>query len=380
MESKPLAFFSSKSPKHTWRHHLQERFKEYLDCYLTNPNAVSNIFGEDAQVPTEIPCFFKVSKVRGKQSEAPALVVYVGIDHHSNATTLMKAAPFEDNEMILFSNKQQNPSMFDKQLDIHIWLCQKSTAVKLRYTTKLFCSAIRWQIQEDENIKKAVVDVAEALSTESKGTMYIQCLTTHQPSVLTFAENFIAAYNTLHPNDSTAEIVLPRSMNMADQLISPNQTVNTWSQWQDFMEEDTLIRTRASRQHTPKVPGTIKANHSYSYASMVAGHHQHSNISSPTESRTGHQSVRVTELELENERLWSCLQELEQSPRSTSTCSKSSTKSKQEIELETEVNQVKSLLAHQMEKFDGLEKQFNMLLRRLTDQDSDTPPGSSTSA
>ena len=67
-ESKPLALFSGKSPKHTWRQNLQEQFKEYLDCYLTDPNAVSNIFGEDAQVPLEIPFFFKVSKVRGNQS------------------------------------------------------------------------------------------------------------------------------------------------------------------------------------------------------------------------------------------------------------------------------------------------------------------------
>ena len=40
-------FFSGKSPIHTWRQDLQQRFKEYLDCYLTDPNTVNNIFGED---------------------------------------------------------------------------------------------------------------------------------------------------------------------------------------------------------------------------------------------------------------------------------------------------------------------------------------------
>ena len=38
-ESKPLAFFSGKSPKHTWCQHLCERFQEYLNHYLKDPNA-----------------------------------------------------------------------------------------------------------------------------------------------------------------------------------------------------------------------------------------------------------------------------------------------------------------------------------------------------
>ena len=153
---------------------------------------------------------------------------------------------------------------------------------------------------------------------------------------------FLAAYNTLHPDKCDAEIVPPQSTAKADQLISPNQMVNTWSQWQDNTDKDTSFLTHTSWSYTSKVPGTIEANHTQSYTSIVARHHHHhSNISSPTKSCTGHQSMRVTELELENKCLWSRLQEMEKLPISLSTCSKSSTTSKREVELETEVNQVK---------------------------------------
>ena len=109
-----------------------------------------------------------------------------------------------------------------------------------------------------------------------------------------------------------------------------------------------------------------------SYASIVAGQH-HSNISSPTASRTGTHSYTVNELELENERLRSRLQEIEGSQHSLSTSAWASSKSKRELELEKEVIQMKSLLAQQMEKFDGLEQKFDMLLRHMKPPDMSQP-------
>ena len=158
------------------------------------------------------------------------------------------------------------------------------------------------------------------------------------------------------------------SSRKTNESISPTQTVNTWSRWQDDMEEDISFNTNVSKlSHTHKVPGTIEASHSMSYASIVAGQHQ-SNISSPTASRTGTHSYTVNELELENKHLRSRLQEIEGSQQSISTSSRASSKSKREHELETEVLQMKSLLAQQMAKFDGLEQKFDMLLRHMQPQ------------
>ena len=138
------------------------------------------------------------------------------------------------------------------------------------------------------------------------------------------------------------------------------------------MDEDISITLNNTKSTHTQVPGTIEANHSQSYASIVAGHY-HSNISSPTASHTGTQSLRAAELELENKRLRSCLQDFENSQRSLSTSSKSSVKSKQEMELETEVHEVKTLFAQQMAKFNGLEQKFNLLLSRFAEQDNSQP-------
>ena len=127
---------------HTWQQDLRQCFKSYLDCYLTDKNAVTNIFGEDYQAPTDIPFFFKITKVRSQNATATAIVVHIGKYHHANATKLLEKPPFEDVEMVVTSNKQKKPALFDKQLQLHNRLCQRSTAVKLRYTSETFHSAL----------------------------------------------------------------------------------------------------------------------------------------------------------------------------------------------------------------------------------------------
>ena len=164
-ESKPVAFFSGKSPKHTWRQHLRDRFQEYLNHYLNDPNAITNIYGEDEQVPTQIPFYLKVTKIRTKNVAATAIVIHVGKTHHADVTTLLRKATFEDIELVLIGNRRRDQAVYEKQIKIHQWLCQKSTAVKLRYTTEMFRSAMRTELQSNDSLKKAVIDVAEASST-----------------------------------------------------------------------------------------------------------------------------------------------------------------------------------------------------------------------
>ena len=114
-ESKLVAFFSGKSPKHTWRQHLRDRFQEYINQHLKNPNAVSNIFGEDEQVPDQIPFFLKVTKVRTKNTAATVIAVYVGKLHHADTMTLLQKAPFEDIEMVITGNHRHDQAGFARR-------------------------------------------------------------------------------------------------------------------------------------------------------------------------------------------------------------------------------------------------------------------------
>ena len=227
-DSEPLAFFSGKSPKHTWRQDLHKRFQAYLNQYFHDPKAISNIFGEDEQAPTQIPFYLKVGKLRTKNMTATAILVYVEQSHHANATTLLQKAPFEDIEMVTISKRHRDQAIYEKQIKIHQWLCQKSTAVKLRYTTNLFRSAMHIEVQANDTIQKAVIDVVHASSTKSKGTVYIQCLTKHKATAEEFAQNFIATFNTQHPDECEAEVVHQTS-DKTQASVSPNQTINTWS-------------------------------------------------------------------------------------------------------------------------------------------------------
>ena len=56
-ESLGLAFFSGETPEHTWRKDLSACFQSYMDEYLKDPRAVTNIFGEDADIPKQIPFY-----------------------------------------------------------------------------------------------------------------------------------------------------------------------------------------------------------------------------------------------------------------------------------------------------------------------------------
>ena len=123
-----------------WQQDLRKQFQKYLNQYLNNPNAISNIFGEDKQVPTHIPFYLKAGKLRTKNTTATAILVYVGKSHHADAITLLQKAPFKAIKMVRIGNRRHDQAIYEKQIKIHQWLCQKSTAVKLQYTTDTFRS------------------------------------------------------------------------------------------------------------------------------------------------------------------------------------------------------------------------------------------------
>ena len=118
-ESKAVAFFSGKSPAHTWREDLRRRFASYLNEHLHDPMAVKNIFGQDADVPTDIPFYFKVTTVRNQKNKATAIAVYVGKTHHAFMQQLIAKEPFEDVVLVLLSQQRHEPEIYDKQILLH---------------------------------------------------------------------------------------------------------------------------------------------------------------------------------------------------------------------------------------------------------------------
>ena len=85
-ESQVLAFFSGKSPLHTRQKDLAARFQQYMDMYLKDNGAVSNIFGETEQVPWEIPSYLMAITIKSNNHTATAIALYIGKLHYSFST------------------------------------------------------------------------------------------------------------------------------------------------------------------------------------------------------------------------------------------------------------------------------------------------------
>ena len=129
-------------------------------------------------------------------------MIYVGKNHAGFIQTLLTKVPFPDVQLVLMSQKHQTPDIFAKQLQLHHALCATSRAIKLRHTSEDFRLALAHEIREDETVGEHIIDVAAASSTESEGTLYIQCLGEQKPNVQDYVQDFIKAYASKHPNDA----------------------------------------------------------------------------------------------------------------------------------------------------------------------------------
>ena len=170
---KAVAFFSGKTPIHTWHKHLRNQFQLYINEYLKDPHAVNNIFGEDSDVPTDIPFYLKGTTLKSQTTKTTVIMIYVGKNHSSSMQTLLTKVPFPDVQLVLMSQKHQTPDIFVKQLHLHHTLCEKSRAIKLRNTSEDLCLALAHKIREDETVGEHIINVAEASSTLTEGTLYI---------------------------------------------------------------------------------------------------------------------------------------------------------------------------------------------------------------
>ena len=376
-DSKAVAFFSGKSPVHTWQDDLRRRFKLYLDTYLQDTKAVLNIFGEDAEVPTEIPFYFKVTTLRNKTTKTSAVSLYVGRNHISLMQTLLEKVPFPDVQLILFTQRRHAPDIFAKQIFLHHMLCEKSRAVKLQDTTEEFRLAIAHEIREDDVVGEHIIDVAEASSTAKEGTLYIQCVEEQKPLVITYVREFLEAYAKQNPNDTHASIVLATTGRAGSSSASPLPTVNTWNKFQSIIGSASTV-SYSDSTNTPSVPTNIHTQQMYSYAAVTSGNRraQPSTVSSPTISRTNSISIRDPELEKELQDLKKQVQTLlsatKTSPASSTTSSITSHKSKREVELESKISRLESLVGSQMEVIANLQKTMEALNAKLDHDGSNT--------
>ena len=95
-----------------------------MDKYLHDPNAVAKIIGKDAEMPSMIPFYFKITMLRNKDVKTPAFTLYMGQNHAGYMQTLLSEIPFPDVQLVLLSPRCSNPYIFDKQILLHQTLCE----------------------------------------------------------------------------------------------------------------------------------------------------------------------------------------------------------------------------------------------------------------
>ena len=95
-----LAFVLGKTPQHTWHKDLSGQFQHYTDMYLKDDGAVANIFGEEEQVPRDIPFYLKTVTAKSSIHTASVIAIYVGKSRFGFMSTLITKAPFEELELV----------------------------------------------------------------------------------------------------------------------------------------------------------------------------------------------------------------------------------------------------------------------------------------
>ena len=142
-DSRAVAFFSGKSVAHTWRTDLRERFNTYLTEQLQDANTMHNLFGEDHEVPAQLPFHFRVTTIRSKRTQTQAIAIYVGTLHKEFLETIITRSPFQDVEVVPLSLQRKDLTRFEKHVHLHEFICNNSTGIKLIGTTNEFRDTFR---------------------------------------------------------------------------------------------------------------------------------------------------------------------------------------------------------------------------------------------
>ena len=262
------------------------------------------------------------------------------------------------------STRRKNPEMFDHQVQLHTFLCQDSSAVKLRHTSENFRTFLKTEIRRDEVVGTHIIDVAEGSSTAKEGTLYVQCLAEHKPKVTAYLKTYLTLYSTKYPDDREATIVYPRSQT-SDNSASATQTINTWSRNQAY-----FYKRLAAPQDPPLPPHSIPG--AVSFADMAAGRYNrdkinpvHSELSSPTNSRSTIPSIREQQLE---ERIRVLEAQLLKATSSQSPSLSISSKSTQSSIRSVKTTKFQVIMAQQMQMIQSLADSIKTNNERMEQQ------------
>ena len=125
--------------------------------------------------------------LRSKRKASQAITIHDGTLHKEILETIVTKAPFPDVELVLLSMRRKNPTQFEKHISLHEYICNNSCAIKIMQTTEDSQEAIRIEMSYDATISNKVIGIAKSLKTQTKGTLYIQCLQKHKTQNLQLA-------------------------------------------------------------------------------------------------------------------------------------------------------------------------------------------------
>ena len=311
-----------------------------------------NLFGEDHEVPTTIPFYFRVITLRSKRGTAQAIGIHVGTLHKEFLETIITRSPFQDVELIPISMRRKNQSQYDQHIRLHKHICNNSCALKLLRTSEDARDAIRLEVAKDEKISDKVVDLAESSKTATDGTFYIQCLQKHKPTISAWIIAFLATYATVYPHDD--QPIYPGANASSTDRNSTAATPSVWSKHQSFLDDDTPHYTPSETPTRKSIPESIIIGQNMSYAAATRSHRpsHYSNVSSPTNSKATHKTHRELYLETEVTNLRNEFAQFRASQTTTpqpggTVSSKSSNKSIRELELENQVQQLTQMVNQQ---------------------------------
>ena len=202
--------------------------------------------------------------------------------------------------------------IFDQQVQLHKFLCRDCSAVKLKNTSENLCTFLKANIRQDESIGEHIINVAEASSTATEGTLYVQYLASHKESVIAHLEEYLKMYSSKYPDSGEAVVVYPRTSS-TDNSVSATQTLQTWSKNQAYFYSRLANPRNSKQKPSQPIPGAINA---ISLANMAAGRHQHggkdpmqSEMISPTNSQSTTPSLQEKQLEEQVQHLEAQLQQ-----------------------------------------------------------------------
>ena len=136
--------------------------------------------------------------------------------------------------------------------------------------TPKFCEAILSQARNQSYVSNTIIDIVEASSTTSDGTLYLQCLERDKLTLTKWVATFITTNSNVYPNKDLPE--LPQSHpNDTDSLTMSRQTNTSWSQLRHILDNPSLAPSTAAEPVKPTVPHMIHTQ-PFTYAVAVNPH------------------------------------------------------------------------------------------------------------